>query len=110
MRNLGISRELARIIAVVAFLATLVTLAIFAPNSMQTVMLTLGPAVLGLLTALKATEAADTAAKTQNTAAQVKEIAEFTVSKQAMLEQAVVAHCGEICPRVNCPLRKRDAL
>jgi len=106
-KNLGISRQLALLVVAVGVLlcifgigVTVLTLGLDDKSTpiITTVFGILGTALVTAMTGLKATEAADTAAKAHT-------LAEYTASQSAAIQQAIVAHCGEICPSLNCPLR-----
>jgi hypothetical protein len=103
-RNLGISRQLALVVALgfacVALLA-LVWGVVAARVSEQTLILFVG--LIGTLTTAligttKAIESADTSSKVQTAV-------HFTASQQAAMQQVLTAHCGEMCPLDHCPLR-----
>lgn len=38
-----------------------------------------------------------------------EQIAEFTASKTAAIQQELSAHCGDLCPSPTCPLRRESA-
>jgi hypothetical protein len=106
--NLGISRQVAVLVALVSALLTIgalgISMLVFGVSQetvpvIATLVGTLGISANGLISALKSTEAADTASKTQ-------QVAELTASKAATIEQLTTAHCGEICPSLICPLRR----
>lgn len=109
-RNYGLSQRAAITVSLIgaglAVAAIVVAMLIFGLSERT------APAVLGLIaafgsvlinlsSAIKSAEAADSASKTHRTAA-------YAVSQNAAIEQAVTAHCGEICPAMNCPLRQME--
>lgn len=96
--NLGISRQLANIIALGCVLLTLTLVAIFSAGNLAVIAAAVGPLLLALVAAFKSTEAADTASRTHT-------VVEFTASQQAAIHQTLIAHCGDICPLENCALR-----
>jgi hypothetical protein len=67
-----------------------------------TVLATLGTIITALISAMKSTEAADTAAKANNTTLETKKVAELTASQSAMLQQVLLAHVD--CPLPSCPM------
>lgn len=106
-RNLGISRQLAIVIAgagtTFAVMCIAITVIIYGvdENTLPVIlplMGTLGVVVVNLASALKSAEAADTASR-------AKTISEYTASQNAAIHQALTAHCGEMCPLEGCPLR-----
>lgn len=106
-KNLGISRQSA--IAVAAVSVSIVVVAciaglIFIPSerdttSVFTLLAGLGLSISQLVTALKATEAADTSAK-------AKSLAELSVSQRADLAQMVAA----ACPHPDCPFHANGGI
>lgn len=109
----------------VGVVTILVTMLIYGLNDITTPVIlpligTLGIAMTSLVSALKATEGSDTAAKTAHIAADTQAIAadtqaiaqdnndtvKLTASKTSSIMQALAAHCGEICPNSTCPLRE----
>lgn len=67
-----------------------------------TVLATLGTIITALISAMKSTEAADTAAKANNTTLETKRVAELTASQSSMLQQVLLAHVD--CPLPSCPV------
>lgn len=105
---LGMTREtgvtLALLCSIIALLAVVMTVLIFGLDETSTPLVvtiagTFGLIANTLISALKATEAADTASKTKN-------VAELSASKTAVLQQALTDHFGHICPRDDCPFRQ----
>lgn len=52
--------------------------------------------------------AAGQAGAARHQASRSASAAEFTASQTAALQQTLLAHCGDICPHPDCPLRRRD--
>lgn len=100
-KNLGISREFANIVAVISVLTSITLVALFSAGNLPMILTAVGPLLVILMAAFKSTEAADTAAKNQ-------QIAEFTASQQAAMQQTVMAHCSDLCPFTTCGLRKKE--
>jgi hypothetical protein len=104
VRNLGISRQLAIAVAIIAVCGAL---AVGLSRGMDaTAIVSFMGVLTALVGALKATEAADTASKTHNLAHQANALAKLTASQNAAIAQLYMAHCGDICPLTECPLRK----
>lgn len=70
---------------------------------------TLATAILGAVRANAASGyaqvAADSAAGASGHALAAARAADLTASKTAAIQQAIMAHCGDICPAALCPLR-----
>jgi predicted PurR-regulated permease PerM len=102
--NMGISRQLAVTVAIVGLCLVLVAFlwAVVSDRVSETTLLTFvglfGTTMATLVASLKATETADTAAKTYQTT-------QLTASQNAAMQQQLMAHCGEMCPLDSCPLR-----
>lgn len=102
--NLGISRPGAIAITMISLVIALVTLVLASayhlvdPPALMAFLATFGLAVPTIIAALKATEAADTVSKVQSTV-------QYTASQNAAMHQVLTAHCGDICPLTECPLR-----
>ena len=105
-KNLGFSRQFALTVAFVGACVTVIALiggiafAHIDAGSLLTMVAMLGTLSAALVGSVKATESADTASKNH-------QLTEFTASQNASLQQLFMAHCGELCPLDNCPLRKR---
>ena len=104
-RNLGITRQLAVVVVIVAafvLIGGVAGTALFFGRLSESVVGTLVTglltATIGLVGALKATEAADSASKAHRTAT-------LTASQTAALQQIMTAHCGDLCPLDSCPFK-----
>lgn len=111
-RNLGISQRLAVLVACVGAGISVAGIAIAAiafgvDETTSPIVLaiagTLGTMILGLVTALKASEAADTSSR-------AKQVAEFTASQNAMLQQVLTSHVAQLCPKHDCPLKREGGM
>lgn len=104
--NMGISRQLAVTVAIVGLCLVLVAFlwAVVSDRVSETTLLTFiglfGTTMATLVAGLKATETADTAAKTYQTT-------QLTASQNAAMQQQLLAHCGDLCPLPECPLKVR---
>lgn len=96
INNLGISRPLAVTVAIVAVCVALAAMVYRGIDA--TTILVFAGVLTTLVGTLKSAEAADTVSKVLPTV-------EFTASQNAAMQQVLTAHCGEICPLPNCPLR-----
>jgi len=65
----------------------------------------LGTAMTGAVAALRSNEAASRAGDAATHAVEARQVAEVTASKTSALQQAFMAHCGEVCTAGTCPLR-----
>lgn len=98
-------------ISIISILVALITLiigvAIGAINTAALIgfLATVGVAIPSLIGALKATEAADTVSEVRNEHQTIKTSVEYTASQNAAILQVLTAHCGEVCPRPDCPFR-----
>jgi hypothetical protein len=114
-RNLGISRQAAVTVCILAAVIALggigfSTVAWGVDDKSTPVLLsilgTISTLILGLVAALKSTEAADTGAKTHSVA-ELTATKTFELQQQtAEVENAVREHCGQICPSIHCPMRQ----
>lgn len=109
--NLGISRQTAVAFALlglgVSLCGMVVAALYYGLNDRTTpvvmaVVSSFGALMLGLVSALKSTEAADTASKAHRATL-------LTASQTAALHQTLLAHCGDLCPSPTCPLRASSA-
>jgi hypothetical protein len=105
--NLGISRTAGIYLSIAGAMISLTAIAIaaliFGMTDRSTpvilsVLGTIGLMAPALVSALKATEAADTASRAHNAI-------NFTASQNAMLQQLMTAHVAQLCPRDDCPLK-----
>lgn len=119
IRNLGISRPLAVLIAIVcsiiAVASIVIAISIFGVDDVSAPVVlslvgTMGSVIVSLVAALKASETADTSARTNRIAeAAVSEVVEtkravqLTASQNAAMQQLLATSMGNLCDRDDCP-------
>lgn len=65
-------------------------------------------AIGGVVGAIYGRQTKSHAIDASNEATHARKAAVYSVSQNAAIQQAMVEHCGTICPAIVCPLRRKE--